>query len=101
MRAATETKPSKPRVKSQANVVRVKRDISGASSKDPPKKPSKKERENSLKNNLEKNSAGVDVQTTHAVHRTPILEVSIWKYIKKSIQGTFISNINNLFDSAL
>ncbi|XP_059447934.1 protein WVD2-like 7 isoform X2 [Corylus avellana] len=76
LRAATETKPSKPRVKSQANVVRVKRDISGASSKDPPKKPSRKERENSLGNNLEKNSARVDVQTTHAVHRTPILEDS-------------------------
>ncbi|KAE8022840.1 hypothetical protein FH972_008609 [Carpinus fangiana] len=76
LRAATETKPSKPRVKSQANVVRFKRDISGASSKDPPKKPDRKERENSLRNNLEKNSARVDIPTTHAVHRTPILEDS-------------------------
>jgi hypothetical protein len=77
LRAATETKPSKPRVKSQANVVCFKRDISGASSKDPPKKPNRKERENSLRNNLEKNSARVDIPTTHAVHRTPILEVRI------------------------
>jgi len=77
LRAATETKPLKPRVKSQANVVRDKRDISGASSKDPAKKPSRTERENSLRNNIEKNSARADVPTTHAVHRTPILEVSI------------------------
>ncbi|XP_062170965.1 protein WVD2-like 7 isoform X3 [Alnus glutinosa] len=76
LRAATETKPLKPRVKSQANVVRDKRDISGASSKDPAKKPSRKERENSLRNNIEKNSARADVPTTHTVHRTPILEDS-------------------------
>lgn len=76
LRAATETKPLKPRVKSQANVVHDKRDVSGVSFKDPANKPSRKERENSLRNNIEKNSARADVPTTHAVHRTPILEDS-------------------------
>ncbi|GLT61096.1 hypothetical protein SLA2020_338260 [Shorea laevis] len=76
LRAATETKPLKPRVKSQANVAHDKRDVSGVSFKDPANNPSRKERENSLRNNIEKNSARADVPTTHAVHRTPILEDS-------------------------
>ncbi|KAF3967363.1 hypothetical protein CMV_008629 [Castanea mollissima] len=70
LKAATGTKPLKPRV------FRVQRDISGAASKDPAKNPSRRERESSPRTNTEKNSSKTSFPTTRAVHRTPISEDS-------------------------
>ncbi|KAL0000194.1 hypothetical protein SO802_019796 [Lithocarpus litseifolius] len=70
LKAATGTKPLKPRV------FRVQRDISGVASKDPAKNPSRRERESSPRSNIEKNSSKTSFPTTHAVHRTPISEDS-------------------------
>uniref|UniRef100_A0A2N9FZH2 TPX2 C-terminal domain-containing protein n=1 Tax=Fagus sylvatica TaxID=28930 RepID=A0A2N9FZH2_FAGSY len=76
LKAATGSKPLKPRVKSQANVVRVQRHISGATSEAPAKNLSRRERESSPRTNIGKNSSKTDIPTTRAIHRTPILEDS-------------------------
>ncbi|KAB1205706.1 Protein WAVE-DAMPENED 2 [Morella rubra] len=76
LRAAKETAPSKPRVKSQTNLARVQKVISNAASKDHENNPSGQESGCSLRTNTEKDSAKSVIPTTRAIHKTPILEDS-------------------------
>ncbi|KAF5442307.1 hypothetical protein F2P56_034977 [Juglans regia] len=82
LRAATETGPFKPRVKSQTNPARVLTDISKTTSKDPAKSPSRRERESTLRTSTEKSSIKTDIRTTRTVQRTPILES--WSFLQDS-----------------
>lgn len=76
LRTAMETKCVKPGVKTQAKVVHLQRDISGASSKTPAEKSSRKERENSTRENIEKSSARANILRRPAARSTPISQDS-------------------------
>lgn len=82
LRTAMETKPSKPQVKSQANVVRVQNDAS----KDPLKNPSTRQRESPLRTNTQKHASQTAIPTTPSVCRTLKLEDSSSQKVK-SIHG--------------
>ncbi|BFG17192.1 hypothetical protein CerSpe_034640 [Prunus speciosa] len=76
LKDAKESKTSKPRVNSKANISLVQRSISSEASKDPTKNSNTREREGTRRMDKEKLSSKTAIPSTHSGRRTSKLEES-------------------------